>query len=168
MARRTGRKTDYSWGNFGALQQGIDLSVNQGTFGSTGLVILVPQTITRIRGRVALNLDATAVDERAMILCGLMIVSADGFATGDAPEISTNANDEASWLWTGALYVDSGGEAAVNENRLIDVIDIDTKAMRKVKPGQTLALVFQAAAGLVNDQAGTYDLTYWMHVLTGE
>ncbi len=165
MGRRRTSRPDYFWGNFGDTLQGLDLGATAAVFGTTGLFKIVPCTLLRVRGRVSVNLDAGGVNERATILCGLIRINADSFTAGGAPEILTNQDDEASWLWQGSLYVDSGGEAAVNENRLIDSIEIDSKAMRKLKPGEGAAFVFHTPAELVVDQAGTFDLSYYFHVL---
>ena len=165
MARRTGRRSDYQWGNFGDQEFDQDLSTADAVYGTTGLIVGVASTIMRIRGRIGITLNSPAVAEHCMILCGLMIVTADHFAVGAAPELLTNGNDEASWIWTGSLYVSSGEEAAVTTDQASDTVEVDTKAMRKAKANDLVAFVFQAPAELVQDQAGTFNLTYWMHVL---
>ncbi len=165
---RSGRRADYQWSNLGDDENGQDLGANTGVFGSTGLAILVPGTIVRIRGTIAGQLDAGGADERAMILLGLGIFRSDYFATGTAPELFTAAADEGSWIWQGQLYLSSGSEAAVVNDFLVDRLTIDTKAMRKVKAGETLALVHQAPAAMVVDQTGTYDLTWFIHCLNAD
>ncbi len=165
MARRRSSRPSYSWTNFGDVQPNVDISTGSGQFGTTGSNVLTPQTLIRARGKIGLSLNPSAVGESLMLLCGLMQIAGDGFLGNDAPELFTNSDDEASWIWQGALYVHSGDEAAVNENRLHAAIDVDTKAMRKLKPGQTIAFVFQTPAALTQDQAGTYDLTYFFHCL---
>ena len=168
MPRRTGRKTDYQWTNFGDIAQSNDLA-GQGVFGITGSVILAPQTLVRMRGKVGVTLDAAAVDEHAIILCGVQIVTTDNFAGGVASELFTNVADDASWIWQGALYVSSGAESSVDGAfpGLAASVDIDSKAMRKLKVGQTLAFVHQSPTELANDQAGSYDLVYYIHCLIG-
>ncbi len=168
MARQRGRRTDYQWANVGDVELGTDLAVAAALYGSTGLTFALPGTIMRIRGRIGCYLDAGAADENAMILVGLIVVDSDSFVSGAAPELFTTADDDASWIWQGALYVNSGvGVLAGSEEGQFDRIDVDTKAMRKIKTNSTLALVHQAPAGLVTDQAGTYDLTWYLHVLRG-
>ncbi len=164
--RRTSRPT-YQWSNFGDVENNQDLSTATSRFGSSGSAVNTAQTLIRVRGKVGVTLDAAAVNERAMILCGLIAVNGDAFAAGDtaAPEIFTNSDDEASWIWQGALYVDAGSEAAVNENRLSDSIEVDSKAMRKLKPGQVITLVIHTPAELVSDQTGLFDLVYFFHCL---
>jgi len=163
---RTGRRTDYSWSNFGdvSLGQGVGGS---GTFGLVASNVIAPQTLTRVRGQIGVTLDAAAADESAMILCGLMALNTDAFVGGGAPEIFTGGDDEASWIWQGALYVSSGAEAAVVGDQLSDSLAVDSKAMRKLKPGQSIVFVHHSPAELATDQGGTYDLTYFFHCLNG-
>jgi len=166
MARQTrGRRTDYNWFNFGDRTQ-VDIGVG-GMFQVAALGFLQAQTITRIRGRIGAVLDATAIDESAMVLAGLMIINTDAFVGGSAAEVFTGGADDASWIWQGALWVSSGAEAAVVSDGLFDRVEVDTKAMRRVKAGQTLALVLDAPGALALDQGGTIDVTAYFHVLTG-
>ncbi len=167
-ARRSGRGPDYQWSNFGDVENGQDLGAGAAVFGSTGLASGVPHTCVRVRGKVGVVLDTGGVDESAMILCGLMRVTSDFFATGVAPELFTSAADEASWVWQGVLYVNSGSEGAIVTDFLSDTIEVDSKAMRKFKVNDVLAFVFESPAALQKDQAGTYDLTYFFHVLSAD
>ena len=167
MARGRGRRTDYAWSNVGDVMAGRDITI-AAEFGPTSSQFALPGTVVRIRGKVGVTLDTGGVDESAMILCGLGIFDADQVTAGAAPEIdASGGNDDASWMWTGALYVTSGAEAAVTTNGLYDRLEIDTKAMRRIKPNEVIAFVTQAPPSLATDQAGTYDLTYWFHILTG-
>jgi len=163
--RGRGRRTDYSWLNFGDDELIQDLGTGAGIFGSTGLVIERGSTLMRVRGRIGITLDTGGVGEHAMILAGLLLVNADTFAAGAAPELFGNQQDDASWLWQGQLYA---GEATVGLETFVGTsLEVDSKAMRKVKSDQTLALVHQAPPGLVDDKTGTYDLTWFIHVLVG-
>ena len=167
MARqRSGRRTDYEWGSFGDLNLANTL-VLAGTFGVTVLDFTRAGTIMRIRGKVTVDLDAGGVDERGIILCGLMVGNTDLVqATAVAPELLASV-DEGRWLWQGQLYVSSGAEAAIVLDRLSDSIEVDTKAMARIKAGQSLAFVYESPAALTTDQGGTFDIGYYLHVLTG-
>ena len=164
MARRSSRP-DYSWGNFGDVETNVDLTTVVGQFGTTAFALNAPQTLIRVRGRVGLILNPVAVGESTMLLAGLLRMNGDAVVAGSAPELFNNSSDDASWLWQGSLYVHSGDEAAVSEEKLHAEVEVDTKAMRKFKPGEVIAFVFQTAAELSQDQAGTYDLTYYFHCL---
>ncbi len=166
-SRSSGRRTDYSWGNFGDFESSHNLTTSTAVFGSTKFDFSTPGTIARVRGRVGVNLDAAAVDERTMVVCGLMVGATDSIVTGVAPEVFTNGADEARWLWQGSLYLDSGAEAAVNNNGLIRDLEIDSKGMARVKPNESIGFVFQTPADLTVDQGGVIDLIYFVHVLVG-
>ena len=164
MAQRRTSRPDYSWSNFGDVESGVDISTATGQFGTTASAVVLPQTLTRTRGRVSMTLNPAAVNETLTLLCGLVVVNSDALS-GDAPEIFTAGDDEASWIWQGSLYVDSGNETAVNENFLSDSVQVDSKAMRKLKPGNLIAFVFHVPAALRNDQGGTYKISYYFHCL---
>ncbi len=166
--RGRGRRTDYTWSNFGDRENAHDISTVAGVFGTTGFTSGAAQTITRIRGKVGAVLDPGAVNESVMILFGLMVLATDSFVGGAAPEIFTNSQDEASWIWQGALWLDSGDEAAIVTDNLSGSIEVDSKAMRRIKINDTLAFVFQTPTELANDQTGLINLTYYFHVLTGD
>ena len=168
MARRSqGRRSDYVWNGLGDVELSQDVGANAGVLGSAILTPLTPLTVVRIRGRIGCYLDSSAGDESAMIVCGITILSPDAVA---APEpFTSGVADEGSWIWQGALYMHSGvGVAAGNEEAQVDRIDVDTKAMRKMKPLEQLVFVHQASVALVQDQSGTYDLTWYLHILTAE
>ncbi len=166
--RRSGRRTDYIWAAFGdsiiALDQAQAASV-----ATTGFVFSIAGTIVRIRGTIGATLDAGAVDEQVMLLLGLTVMNGDAFTVGIAPEIFPDGAgaDEASWIWQGALYLSSGAEGAVVSDQLMGSLEIDTKAMRRVKTNDVLALILQAPPLLGVDQTGTIDLSYYIHVLVG-
>ena len=164
--QRAGRRADYEWTNFGDSEVSLDLSVASGVFGTSGGVVQRPGTIVRIRGKIAAQLDTTSADERALVLLGLMVVSPDGFATGAAPEIFTGGADDGRFLWQGALFLSSLAEAAVVEgDNLFASVDVDTKAMARVKANETVALIIHTPAQTTVDQGGVFDLLYFMHVL---
>ncbi len=167
MARhRGGRRTDYEWGSIGDVN--LANGIGSAAFiAASVLDFLLAATVMRVRGKVGVLLDAAAVDETAMILVGIIIGRTEFLqAVGTAPEMLV-APDEGRWLWQGQLWVNSGAEAAIVPDALSDSIEIDTKAMAKVKPGDSLALVVESPAGLATDQGGTFDLTFYAHILTG-
>ncbi len=168
MPRRSGRRTDYTWFGMGDVLNTQDLGVTA-VLGTTGFDFVEAQTLMRVRGKVGVTLDAGGVNEAAIILVGLTIMSNDAFAGSVAPELGDNGVDDGNWLWQGALYVSSGAEASVDGAfpGLTDQIEIDSKVMRRVKASDTLAFILQSPASLVTDQNGTFDLTYWVHGLIG-
>ncbi len=165
--RSGGRRTDYTWAHFGDLELSQDLGVSTAVLGATEFIFGETQTLMRFRGRVGVYLDAGGADERVMILCGLTVLNGDNT---NAPEIFNTGvvNDEASWIWQGSFWLHSGaGVLAPEEFGQFGSIEIDSKAMRKVKANEKLVFVFQAPADLVSDQTGTFDLGWQVHFLKG-
>ena len=167
MARARGRRTDYNWGNVGDVNE--DINPGSGAvYGGTAFAFNLAGTLVRIRGRVGATLDTGAVGEMGLLLCGLTLVTADAFVTTSAPELATNASDEASWIWRGSLYLSSGSEAGVIGDNLSADLEIDSKAMRRIKASSVLAMVFEAPATVWIDQTGVIDAVYDLHILVGD
>ena len=103
----------------------------------------IPATVLRARGafKVAF-LGGLQIADEVEIVVGLGIFSSDAVAAGAGSLPDPAAEGEYPWLWYGAILLHSGGvdeEATWAQAR----VDVDTKAMRKVKPGQSLAWVAQ-------------------------
>ncbi len=164
--RSAGRRTDKTWVAIGDHENAQDLA-GQSQFGTTNFQFLETGTIMRLRGRVGVVLDTGGVNESAIIMCGLFVTTLDDIAGGNAPEMLTQTADEASWIWQGSLFVSSGDEAAVITDRLTATIEIDSKAMRRVKSNHALAFVFQSPGAITNDQTGLFNLSWFVHMLFG-
>ncbi len=166
--RGTGRRTDYSWSGTGDVLLAVDIGAVAQFLGTAG-TFTQPGTVMRLRGQVGATLDTGAVDEIGMILFGIVIVSSDAFTAGAAPEFQTDGatSEEGRWIWTGSIFLSSGAEAAVVTDQLSDTLEIDSKAMRRVKPNDVLAMVVQAPAALWTDQAGTIDVVARWRTLLG-
>ncbi len=165
--RSSGRRTDFSWSAMGDVVVAQDIGIDA-SFGPTGSLVNQAQTLMRIRGTVGVTLDTGAVNESVVIVCGVVIVTADNFSVGGPPDFQVNGlADEGSWVWQGSLYLSSGAEAAIIGDGLIATVEVDTKAMRRLKPNDTVAFVHQAPAALAIDQGGTYDISYYLHCLAG-
>jgi len=165
MARSRGRRTDYDWLGMRGTVAAIDLAVGAGGNGSEGLAFFTKQTVTRIRGFIAVELDPTAVNERALIAVGIGVASSDAEAAGGAGLPDPNTDIGYPWIWHGFFYVSSLQDAAIGADFLIDRREVDSKAMRRVGLDQSLFLIAQVAVS--TDQGGNADLTYGLRVLTG-
>jgi len=164
MARTSrGRRSDYDWtaGQFDV--QTLDLAVNTKSV-LAGVTITGAATVVRIRGEMFAELDATAVNERAIISVGAIVVNEVAFALGitGLPGPFTQGADD--WMWHGYLNVSSGQEGATAENSLFDRLTIDTKAMRKMKSDEVLAFIAEIAGS--SDQGGHLTLMGGLRVLT--
>jgi len=164
MARaRSGRRADYEWSQIGSQITAVDLAVGTKALGTASSEANLAQTIMRLRGQVFAQLDATAVDERVIIACGLGIVSADAVAAGAGSVPGPSSDADWSWMWHGFLTMSSGAEAAVVGEMLFDRREVDSKAMRRVKPNESLVFVTEVVQSI--DQGGTFDLLYGVRVL---
>ena len=122
-------------------------------------------TILRIRGRLIAQLDAGAVDERASIAVGIIIVTTRAFNAGSGSMPLPQDNGENQWIWHDYVQLTSGAEVAANDTGLIDRVVIDSKAMRKMKGDETLAFMAQVADSV--DGGGTVDMMYGVRFLFG-
>ncbi len=134
------------------------------TFVVAGLSFSGPGTILRTRGRIllALNPSGKAADDNVKIAFGLGLVSTDAFTLGATAMPDPAGEPEYPWLWWGEVSLRSmiatTNESGFGpENREIIV---DTKAMRKIKPGMTLTMITQyvnlSGNPIVNMEAGQF------------
>ena len=169
MARGRGRRTDYSWGTIADVQLAVDPGSAALFMGSTGSFI-APGTVMRLRGRVCAGMDGGGADESIGVMVGVGVFDVDQIVAGAAPEFTTDgSNDEFNWIWVGMLWLWSGNAGAAEDGSgQFDRLEIDSKAMRKVKPNEQIAIVLEAPAPLATDQTGTVDVTAFVRILTGE
>ncbi len=164
MARsRSGRRADYEWTGACGEVDAVDLaeSTNVSTSGIVFVDFVAPFTIARIRGHIFCQLDATATDERAIIAWGIGIVSTDARQAGSTPDPSDEP--DFPWMWYGYSTITSLAETAASPQGMFHRLEVDTKAMRKVKPGQSVVLLGQVCKAA--DQAGTWDVLAGLRVL---
>jgi len=144
---------------------GLDIAEGVVGLGDIGSAVGQASTSLRWRGQVIMQLDTAGVDERVLVACGIIIVGADAFTAGAAsvPSPIQQASDD--WIWYGWLSATSGAEAAVFTDGLVDRLEIDSKAMRKVRIGETFAFVAEVAD--TADMGGTVDIMYGARELVG-
>ena len=140
MARqRSGRRSDYTW-NGAAFDDG-DVSS-----GAVLRVIATMQgagTIVRVRGRVCANLIQVAIVGAARVDYGIIIADDDAVAAGAASLPSPTTDLDAEWLWLGSAFLVGRDTTITNNTGGIsrDIVDIDSKAMRRVKQNEQIVLV---------------------------
>ncbi len=162
---RSGRKTDYQWTSIASSEASVNLATGTVSLGSVGLAFSAPATIFRTRGYLFGQLDAGAVDDRALVAFGIALVSNTAFVAGVA-SLPSPANEAGyPWYWKGQLAVSSLAEGAIADSYLADRIVIDTKAMRKAKPDEIAVIIAEIATG--NDAGGTFDWMYQIDTLSG-
>ncbi len=171
MARnnRGGRRADYSWSSIAGSISALDLAIGSDGRGDEGGVIARAGTIVRIRGLVTAELDAgAATAENALITVGIIMASENAFGAGAASLPNPEDDPGEDWIWQGHLYVTTGStfagaEEGVNE---VDKVVCDSKAMRKVKPSEVIAVMASVVES--DDQTGTVDLKYTFRILAAE
>ena len=137
--------------------------------GSASFVIFTgdeAETILRLHGAVQVELDATAVDERVTIAVAIGVVSARAAAAGGASVPRAFSEGSYPWFWHGWMQVSSGQEAAINNQFLMDSLNVDSKAMRKIKEDEVVLLAFEICTS--TDQGGHVTFTGGFRLLTGD
>ena len=153
-----GPRPNYAWTTFGDAFAAAAFPAK--TMGATTLQASLPQTLRRIRGHWGVTLDTGGVDEVLIVRAGIIIVSEDAAAIGVTAVPGPGSDRSQPWIWTGQLYLSSGAEAAVVNDQLSQSGMIDSKAMRRMKPGDNLAFVVEVLAAELIDQGGSIDFVY--------
>ncbi len=143
---RVRRLTD--WG-FGVDMLNASLTASGKLLGTTSLTVGAMQTIVRIRGLISLGIEAAgAISQGFAGAAGIALVNSDAFAagTGSIPGPQSDANWD-NWMWHS--YFDVRTITAtiadgVNAQAVHQRIEIDSKAMRKWDPAETLVLMVEA------------------------
>ena len=143
MAVRRGKKIDFKrWEGIPSIT--LESSGEATALGGS-LAFAIPATILRCRGNIMCSLDETKqVGDVMVVSFALGIISTDAFVAGVTAVPDPAGEIEYPWLFWGDVtlqaYVAAGEEAFGSSARFFDV---DTKAMRKVSPGQSLAWIVQ-------------------------
>ena len=143
-SRRPGRTIDYkSWAAIPGL---VDEILASETGSAGGLAFTEPATILRCRGYVKAMFDESMqVGDIIILAFALAIVSTDAFGVASGGGLPDPiAEPEYSWLWWGEIRLDAFTAAGENAwGTSAQLLEVDTKAMRKIKPRETLTMVFE-------------------------
>ncbi len=116
-----------------------------GTFSGAGLAFTSPFTILRMRGSLLVYLDESAVlGDQSKIAYGIGIISSDAFTLGPTAMPDPAGEADFPWLYWEEInlgLLETGDLRAFGISSRLS--NWDSKAMRKVKPGQTLAWIGQ-------------------------
>ena len=166
MARR-GKVIDFkAWTAIG----GVELTTSgNGTLAGGSFSSGIPITILRCRTPdILLSFDySQQAGDDIQIALGLGIMSTDAFAAGAGSLPDPGSEPEYPWLWWGQYQLRSF--AAANEQSLgtsVVRLSADTKAMRKMKPGQSLGWVVETSGA--SGSPTTYIEIATTRVLTGQ
>ncbi len=141
---RPGKKIDFKeWVGIPAVSTVLTTAT---TIQGGSIAFAIPATILRARGAVQCALDdSKQVGDEIRLTFGLGVVSSDAFAAGAGSMPDPNAEVEYPWLWWNTMFLRAEGTGAQEAwGSSVVRLDVDTKAMRKVKPGQSLVWVAQS------------------------
>ena len=142
MARRSGRKSDFTW---------------QGLSGATAAVLTnaaridavntpsVASTLMRSRGEVLASIDGPTDGDSCVAIFGLIVGTEEQVSIG-ATAFPDPANDmDAEWIWYGSILLfaqaGTGLGASLNALSVVGRLTIDSKAMRRMKQTQSVVMV---------------------------
>ena len=163
--RGRGRTVDYkAWLGMTA----VDLTTaSAGTNIGGRIDFIAPGTILRYHGYVQAHMDATKVADDTIVLgFALGIVSTDAAAVGGVSIPDAFGDPDYPWLWHGTMFLQSELAAAAESWGLsAQRLEVDTKAMRRFKPGESL--VWSVESATVAGAPATHMTTGFGRVLIG-
>ena len=123
------------------------LTITQAALGGIGFTVSSSSTVLRIRGSLAFKATPDAITDDDVVGIGLGIVTSDALAVGGTSIPGPLGDpDWGGWIWHNFVPFLAGASSGINE---LDyrVIEVDSKAMRKMKVNESLALIGQLATG---------------------
>ncbi len=143
----------------------IDLALNT-VAAFTMFTFSEPETFLRVRGEIYVELNGSAVNERATLACGLAVVSARAAAVGTTAIPRPGSEGVYPWIWHGWMNVSTLQEAAVVPDAAFSRLSVDSKAMRKVKEDEVIILAFEICESV--DQGGHLSVLAGLRALAGD
>ena len=136
--RSSGRRADYEWAGTEIALTGLATTTVFQAVATVG----VASTIMRIRGRLHMAITAILGVGRTTAVLGLIIASDDAVGVGATALPDPLLDADAEWIWLGSMEV-VGFSATLAEQggAGLDHLEVDTKAMRKVKANEQIVLV---------------------------
>jgi len=112
---------------------------------SGSLAFSIPATLLRFRGYISASFDETKqVGDRLILTTGVAILSTDAVTAGAASLPDPATEPEFPWIWWGEFRLDSFFAGAVDGSGPgWQRYEIDSKAMRKIKPGESLVTIVE-------------------------
>ena len=106
------------------------------------------ETLLRTRGHIQLVLNAAAIDESATLAVGIAIVSARAAAAGAASIPRPSSEGAYPWIWHGWLFGSTIGGINVGDAAQSMRLEVDSKAMRKLKETEVMILAFEVCESI--------------------
>ena len=165
MARtrsRGGRRPDYQWAGINVFAAN-DVSNVHKFAGSSNLGVNIAGTLMRVRGDIQVLLDVGAADDSMSCAAGLIVANDDAVAIGPTAFPSPSDDLDADWVWHGFFSMRSlSATQGTTEGAQVRSREIDTKAMRRFKPIDNLAMIVD---GVVQSGSPTADFIGAFRVL---
>ena len=162
---RSGGVHNKEWTTFFIDGTALDLAIGS-IVAFSALVADEAETLLRSRGLVKLVLDASSINESATVAMGLAMVSARAVAAGAASLPRPASEGSFPWLWHDWGIVSSFAGAGTGGIAEVSTVIVDSKAMRKVKEDEVLALVFEIAES--TDGGGVVRIDAGFRILSGD
>jgi len=171
-ARRSGRSSgvDYNWGGSFLELTASSTAITTAILGGVTAVFSNAQTIRRIRGGYTAFVDGATKTSDSMLLClGIIVVSNAAAVAGVASVPSPATDPEDDWMWHQVVPLMSvtASPSGLQPVQVSGSVrgEIDSKAMRRVRAGETLILV---ADGVSLDAGLTYSVAAGCRILTSD
>jgi len=116
----------------------------------TSIASGLDNTVLRIRGNVLIVATPNAAGDSDNLCMGFAVVT-DNAASASGAAVPSPVDDLTSdiWLWHQVVPLNAAGATAIANDSIGSVIrvEIDSKAMRKMPPGKSLALIAELETG---------------------
>jgi len=157
-----GKKRQTIWSSIMVRAAGVALAggaKSTGGLGALGVSSGGGVTLMRTRGHGVVRMDPGAISDSGILGCALGVFSSDAFTAGSASLPGPITDIDYDWLWHSLFSFGPVITATDTENSILTnvQVELDSKAMRILKPSQTLGFMFEAlnVAG-----SPTYDFAF--------
>ena len=164
MARRfeqRGPQRQFIWSGILLQAAGAALASGKSTggLGALGVTSGGGVTLIRTRGMYNVHFDPTSVNDVVQFAMGLALFSSDAFTAGAASLPGPISDLDYDWIWhqnilLGPTFTATEGTADLMQNT--GYRELDSKAMRKLKPSESMGFVVEAA---ILSGGGTIDFS---------
>ena len=129
---------------------------NVTTMGTTQVIVVsatqlvAKETLIRSRGKIGVEAIPDAVTDTDVLGLGLIVVQGSAADVGGVSVPGPIEDTEADWLWHQFVPLISGGTSEstdLGNNMDRQVVEVDSKAMRRMNVGEAVILVGQLAFG---------------------
>jgi len=156
MANRTGRsfvrratRRPVQWSNVVARIAAAAVTDAKVLAGLSALGIAFTQSVTlmRTRGTAFIHFDPTSINDVQQVGIALGVFSTDAFVAGVASVPGPLTDAGYDWIFHKVLSMGPAVSATESETSILQSlwIEVDSKAMRKLKDNQTIGWVVEAA-----------------------